>query len=47
LLAAEQGLLVYSLPKLLADRVNSKELKIYSTTIVTIKVVDSRGKQET
>ena len=46
-LAAEQGLLVHPLPKLLADGVNGKELKIHGTTMVTMKVVDSRGKQET
>jgi hypothetical protein len=46
MLAKEHDLPVQPLPKLLAEGVDGNALKIYGTTIVAIKIVDSRGKEE-
>jgi hypothetical protein len=46
-LAKEHDLPVQPLPKLLAEGVNGKELKVYGTTRVAIRITDSRRKTET
>jgi hypothetical protein len=46
LLAKKQDLTVQPLPKLLAEGVDGKALKIYRTTQVAIQIRDSRGKEE-
>jgi len=46
-LAKEQDLVVHPLPKLLAKGVGGKAIKIYGTTLAAIRIVDSRGKEET
>ena len=44
--AKEHDLTVRPLPKLLAEGVNGKELKIYGTTMVAMSIKDSRGRTE-
>jgi hypothetical protein len=46
-LAKEQDLVVHPLLKLLANGVGGKAIKIYGTTLAPIRIVDSRGKEET
>jgi hypothetical protein len=47
MLAKEHDLTVRPLPKLLAEGVDGKALKVYGTTEVAIRIRDSRGKEET